>query len=113
MNREKLEKIIEESLHIDWAFKDVHGKPDKIIIEGYPKGAYHIGYDEFVKRISQAFKSYMAEVIVTIGQRLETDKGKEYRFYVEKVVNKYYGLSTYKGAGLSQPATRHGEEGGE
>lgn len=59
--------------------------------------------------ILSAIDAYVAEVLITLGERLETDKGKEYRFYVEKVVKKYYGLSTYKGANIHPSATHRKE----
>lgn len=47
MKEPSIEEQIDTALHVDWAFKDVHGKPDKIIVSGYPKGAYHTGYEQF------------------------------------------------------------------
>lgn len=47
MKESSIEEQIDTALHVDWAFKDVHGKPDKIIVSGYPKGAYHTGYEQF------------------------------------------------------------------
>lgn len=53
MTDSTLRDKVESFLHINWAFKDVHGKPGKIIIEGYPKGGYHLSYNEFIDRLMQ------------------------------------------------------------
>lgn len=42
---------LKKALQLDWAFKNVNGKPNKIIIEGTPKGSYHTSYDKFTKEI--------------------------------------------------------------
>ena len=47
----EMRTAIESALHIDWAFKGVNGKPDKIIVSGTPKGAYHTSYDKFVDAV--------------------------------------------------------------
>lgn len=52
---------IEKALHVDWAFKDVNGKPDKIIVEGYPKGAYHTSYETFVDNMEALIEQLLDE----------------------------------------------------
>lgn len=59
-DEDELRQKLEQALHVDWAFGEKHGeiaqelngnKPDKIIIQGYPKGAYHTSYEKFINEI--------------------------------------------------------------
>lgn len=58
-------EAIEKALHVDWAFNEKHGeiardlngnKPDRIIVQGYPRGAYHTSYEYFVNNMLALFE---------------------------------------------------------
>ncbi len=63
--REKIEKI----LHVDWAFKGAKGKPDKVIIQGYPSGGYHLSYEEFMSRLMQLLQQIEEEAYKKMSNR--------------------------------------------
>lgn len=62
-SKQELREKIDEALHVDWAFKDTTSKPDKIIVTGYPQGAYHTSYGLFVKNIEQLITDQVNEVL--------------------------------------------------
>lgn len=57
----RLKKKMAEELHIDWAFKNVHGKPDTIIITGTPKGSYETDYNLFVENMTHFLATALEE----------------------------------------------------
>jgi len=57
----RLKKKLAEELHIDWAFKNVHGKPDTIIITGTPKGSYETDYNLFVENMTHFLATALEE----------------------------------------------------
>lgn len=65
----RLKNKMAEELHIDWAFKNVHGKPDTIIITGTPKGSYETDYNLFVENMVHFLATALEEQKQTERQR--------------------------------------------
>ena len=81
---EELEKKIGDQL-VNYRTLDTD---DKFVLN------IHIGH--IMSLIKQERIRYGEEILVRIGSALESDKGKEYRFFIERIVEKDFGLSTYK-----------------
>lgn len=77
----RLKKKLAEELHIDWAFKNVHGKPDTIIITGTPKGSYETDYNLFVENMTHflatALEEQKKEILSEVDRWLWDDEGEE------------------------------------
>lgn len=78
-NEGELREKIDHALHVDWAFGTHHGdianqlnngKPDKIIVQGYPKGAYHTSYKMFVDNMIQLLTSEIEKAKVELINEL-------------------------------------------
>ncbi len=74
MSNDELKAEIAKALHIDWAFKDVNGKPTRIIIEGTPKGAYHTSYDLFVDDIVKLINSESLKLLDRLESKTVTNE---------------------------------------
>lgn len=77
MTQDEMRQKIEKALHIDWAFKDVNWKPDKVTIEYYPKGGYHLSYSEFIKNIQNLLvleRKQFVEEALSLLDKAELEK---------------------------------------
>lgn len=65
------EERIEKSLEISWAIDNVMGKPDKVQILGYPKGGYHLTYNDFIERLTTLISQIEAEAVEEIINQMD------------------------------------------